>query len=337
VLFEMLTGRRAFPGDDVSETLAKVIEREPDFDLLPEATPGAIHRVLRRCLTKDPRRRLADIADVQLDLLEALTTASDGRTAPPPTVRTSGREQFRPWGAGAAIGALAVSLGLWMFAARTDRGNELRRLTMTFPPNAPAALTSQAPGGFAMSPDGSELVYVATVGGARQLYRRALDQLEAQPIPGTQNGVQPVFSPDGAWVAYFSLAADQRPTLKKVSLRGGPPQVLCAVNRPAGGSWGADDTIVFAASQGDSTTWILFRVAAAGGTPEVLAAPNASENQLRFAWPQLLPGGRDVLFSVSTSVASGDADFTEAYVATISLVSRLQPSGADHGRPAHAG
>ena len=148
---------------------------------------------------------------------------------------------------------------------------------------------------FALSPDGTRLVYTARVDDTTQLYVRRIDQLEGQPIPGTNGAYQPFFSPDGEWVGFFTQDSDQK--LKKVSVTGGEAQTVCDVRSLAsGGSWASDDTIVFSA-RGESGPRQLFRVPSAGGTPQVLATPNRERREDGHAWPEFLPGSRSVLFT----------------------------------------
>jgi len=300
VLYEMLTGRQPFEGAEVTDVLARVIEREPDLSALPLNTPAAIRRLLRHCLEKDPRRRLADAADARLEIDEALTSpARDMNTLAPPARR---RWIERLAWSMVALGLIATIVWMRRQAPVTIGPT---RVTM----NIPGSLVLQGGGGdrlVAMSPDGRRVAFVATASGRTQIYLREIDQFEPVAVRGTEGGVDPFFSPDGKWLGFMSGAFPSAGVisvaegkLKKVPIGGGPPTTLCeAANR--GASWGPDDTIVFA----PNATAGLFRVSAAGGTPEPLTKLAPTERSHR--WPFLLPGGKAVLFSIQPVGASYD-------------------------------
>ena len=173
-----------------------------------------------------------------------------------------------------------------------------QQFVITPPPSA--SLANVGGVDMAISPDGSQLVYVADLENTRQLFRRDIDEAEATPIPGTEGvGGNPFFSPDDGWVAFFAAGR-----LKKVSLAGGEPIILCDAPASRGGSWGSDDTIVFAATPGRVTAGEfslpveLYRVPASGGDPETLAVPDPSKGEREYRWPQILPGGKAVLFTL---------------------------------------
>ena len=170
----------------------------------------------------------------------------------------------------------------------------VKRWNITLPESAPIAPIGSAPGGIgwpavALSPDGANLVYVADLGGKTQLYRRPMDQFEAMPIPGTDGAYYPFFSPDGQWIGFF--AGNE---MKKVSILGGGPVLLCEVKNPYGASWGPDDRIIFLQHEGTTLSWI----AASGGAPQVLA-----EKQPFYSWPEILPGGKAVLVSSDVGIS----------------------------------
>jgi serine/threonine protein kinase len=303
VLYEILTGRQAFDGAEVTDVLARVIEREPDYGALPASTPAAIRRLLRRCLEKDRRRRLADAADARLEIDEALTSPArdaDTSATPAPPARRRWIEHLA-WSM-VALGLIATIV--WMrWQDPVTPGPT--RVTMT----VPSTLALQGGGGdrlVAMSPDGRRVAFVATSGGRTQIYLRHIDQFDAVPVRGTEAGVDPFFSPDGQWLGFMSGAfpvagviSVAEGKLRKVPIGGGPPTTLAeAANR--GAAWGPDDTIVYAAT----ATGGLFRVSAAGGTPEPLTKLEPAERSHR--WPFLLPGGKAVLFSIQPIGASYD-------------------------------
>ena len=294
VLYEMVTGRHPFRGEDVSETLASVLTRPPDWTVLPAATPAPVRRLLRRCLEKDPTRRLADIADARLDIDEALNGSDVDIPAPRSISRTRKRIV---WASSLLFVGLAAA-GIAVWATRP----------VPTPPQTTRAILSVAPTGeasvadpmeqrvgsarptrtaVALSPDGKTLVFGAIWGGPPQLYARAMDQLSATPISGTSGGSSPFFSPDGQWVGFF---ADGE--LRKVPLRGGPAVTLCKAPALFGASWGDDGTIAFATQRNGG----LSRVSASGGTPETLTTPQPGEYGHRL--PHMLPGSRAVIFTI---------------------------------------
>jgi Tol biopolymer transport system component len=287
VLHEMLTGRTAFAGDTVSDTIARVLEREPDWTRLPKRTPAAVRRLLRRCLEKDPRQRLRDVGDARLDLDEVVASGSE--TGVGPTLRDR-----LPWMLTAvAIGAASV-LGVlvwWLSTRVPDTAAPVTRTTVTLPANHELDTRGRA-APLALSPDGRRLAYVARNAGRIQLYVRDLDAFEAHPIAGTDGAHYPFFSPDGQSVAFFTEGR-----LKRVSIRGGSPITVCDVPVVGrGGTWGADGTIVF--DPGDSG---LMRVSASGGIAERVTSRDPEMDARDLSWPQFLPNGRSLL-----ATAGGD-------------------------------
>jgi eukaryotic-like serine/threonine-protein kinase len=283
VLYEMLTGSRPFPGDDVSQTLARVIDRDPDWDVLPKAVPPGLQVFLRRCLQKAPRQRVQDIGDVRLALEGAFDTQPSVTSTAP--VRPLSLWQ-RPLPAAVLALSLAALTGLatawWAIPRPAPRA--LTRLVITPPPTAP--LTPEVVGKVALSPDGRALVYVGGTGPQRRLYVRRLDQINVVPVVGTEGAVQPFFSPDSQWVG-FATAEE----LKKVRLAGGLPVTVCKLTSAFGGaSWDANDVIVFGALQSG-----LWRVAAAGGEAKPVTTLEAGE--AGHVTPDILPGGKAAIFT----------------------------------------
>ncbi|HYV30534.1 MAG TPA: protein kinase, partial [Candidatus Binatia bacterium] len=289
VLYEALTGRQAFAAETVSDTIAAILGRDPDWQALPVATPTKILDLLRRCLQKDVSHRLRDIGDARIEIEEALDPS---RAIPvigavlvePRAVR---RRQAIAWSltalAAASIGALVWSL----LRAPAPPTRPIVRLAVSLPPSDRLALGLTPT--ITLSPDGSRLVYVANHSGAQQLYVRPIDRLEATAIPGTEGAESPFFSPDGQWLGFFAEGK-----LKKVSLSGGAPLTLCSAPLNRGASWGPDDNIILNLSFGVSG---LFQVSAAGGTPKPLTIPDGKKGEISHRWPQILPGGKAVLFT----------------------------------------
>jgi Tol biopolymer transport system component len=302
VLFEMLTGKRAFDGEETTEVLARVIEREPDFKALPRPTPPAIRRLLRRTLEKDRKRRLADASDARLEIDEAsMATPAEITSANAPLTR--GRDRIT-WALGAmavlAIAALAIPATLYVRRATPEA--IVTRLDVVTPPTSDAY-------SFALSPDGRQLVFVANGERGSQLWLRPLDQVRAQPIAGTEGALFPFWAPDGRAVGFFAAGK-----LKRVGLTGAALQVLADAPYPRGGTWSGDGSIVFAPSVADP----LLRIAATGGAtaPVTRLAPGQTSHR----WPQFLPDGRRFLFMVTT----GRQETNGIYVSSV-----------DGGEPTH--
>src|SRR6516164_5973391 len=234
VLYEMLTGKRPFDADDVSDTLAAVLRGEPDWQPLPAETPTAIRRLLRRCLEKDRKRRFADAADARLETDDALTSpAIDAQTVA--TVATSVPlwRKAVPAAVAAIIVGLAGAYGAWIL--KPDLPRAVTRLAITLPDGETPGLT------LALSPDGTRVAYTAN----NHLYVRPLDQLAAVDLAGgtappLASTRTPFFSPDGQWIGFSESAQ-----LKKVSVSGGAPVMIAAVNPPPNGvTWTVDNTIL---------------------------------------------------------------------------------------------
>ena len=278
VLYEMLTGRRPFAGDDVSDTLALVLKFEPDWDALPADLPARIGQLLQACLQKDPKQRVHDIADVRLAMAGTFDTP-----APRQTEATTAplRLWQQPMPALVAVLLVAVIAGVagWRLTGPAPAPPPpMTRFTLT-PPGGPNP--NVGPMLVEISPDGRTLVYA----GADQLYRRDMAQLEWQPIPGTELAFDPAFSPDGAWLAF-----ENREGLKRVRVSGGPvATIVDGVIR--GMDWVGNDTVIYGLVSGG-----LFRVPAAGGVSEPLTAVN--EGEILHMSPHVLPGGEAALFTV---------------------------------------
>ncbi len=282
VLYELLTGKQAFGGDTVTDCTAAILTREPDLSALP---PGSPMDLLRHCLQKDLKLRLRDIGDMSL-------ITQPAPSIPQSVIRSPGRPQLG-WIVAALIALAAAGVTIWLGRAPRPAQRPLARLTMTFPPAAPLF------GGplpmFAVSPDGSRMVYVASRGGSTQLYMRALDQLEPSPIAGTEGALIPFFSPDGQWIGFLDGAK-----LKKVAGTGGAPVSLCEAG-VRGASWGSDGMIYFPPDPVGG----ISRVPAAGGARQPVTKTSKGEPGHR--WPDALPGGKAVLFSIWTGAGFDNA------------------------------
>jgi len=291
VLYELLTGKQAFEGETVTDTLAAVLKTEPDWNRLPATTPASIRVLLRRCLQKDLKRRLRDATDARIEIEDALAAPPAAEAAAVALHARSTRNVWR-WAlvSGLACLVAAALTGIAVWNLRTPPRQAVRQLAITLPNDVPLANLDRPV--VAISPDGGHLAYVAIRGGTQQIFLRALDSLEAKTIEGTEGAIAPFFSPDGRWLGFFSGNS-----LKKISITGGASVTLCNFGAaPNGASWGANDIIAFSGSAGVG----LSQVSAAGGTPQALTKVDAAKDERFHLWPQLLPGAKAVLFTVIT-------------------------------------
>jgi Tol biopolymer transport system component len=294
VLYECLTGRRAFSGETVSDTLSAILTAEPDWSWLSPATPTRIRELLRRCLQKDPKRRLHDIADARIEIEEAPTASGSGELAAPGAAAPA-RGAKLLWGLGGALVATAILAAITILWRREPgAGAPIVRAALPLSVGERPFTGHQTPfapySTLAISPDGRTVVFGAVRDGVLRLLRRRLDAVQAEPIQGTEQGYAPFFSPDGQWLGFFT--ADE---LRKVPLSGGSALPICRVPPvTAGGSWGADRTIVFTAA----TNGPLFAVPDGGGEPRPLTKLDAPRGEHAHLYPQALAGGRAILFTL---------------------------------------
>ena len=293
VFYEMLTGRAPFAGDTISDTLAAILEREPDLTMLPTVTPVPIHRLLRRCLEKDRKRRLDSASDVRLEIDDAIALPA----AETPALAATPSRRVTP----AAIATLAgltiiTALVAWILVRPVPAAPVLpARFAIPPAPGLPLNVSGLARD-LALSPDGRQLVYRA--GGSNTagspLMVRAIDRLDAQPVADVSNAYAPFFSPDNRWIGFF-----ENTDLKKVSIAGGPAITLCQFSGiPLGASWGDDNTITFATNAPGAGLW---RVSADGGEPATLATADPAQHEGTYSFPSVLPLGRGVLFTIATA------------------------------------
>ena len=290
VLYEMLTGQRAFAGQSVSDTLARVIEREPDWARLPTGLSPALRTYVVRCLHKDSRQRVQAIGDVRLALEGAFETPG------PPTAAPAGVAWRRLALVGvAAIIASSALVGSLTWVGMRQQPPRVSRLQVASSGNSQPSV-GYNDRDLAITPDGSRLAYLGNLG--TQIFVRALDTLAPVAVfTGVPLGL--FTSPDGQWIGF----TDHRGTLKKVAVTGGPAVSLATIDTagPAGATWGPDDTIIVAT---ENLATGLQRVSAAGGSISVLTRANAAKGEADHLWPEMLPGGRAVLFTI-TALSGG--------------------------------
>ena len=292
VVFEMLTGRMAFPGATVSDHIAAILEREPDWGHVPANTPRYARILLRRCLQKDLRKRLPHISLARLEIEEG----PSAHAAVEPSASPTGSHQLRRWlpSALAVVVLAAAGLTLWM-RSRTAVHMAPVRLSAALGVDARLVIGADgaAPGGSPaiLSPDGAVLAFTArTSDGNSQLFVRPLSKTNATPLAGTDGARDPFFSPDGKWIAFFASR-----TLKKIAVAGGAAVTLAEAPDERGGAWSEDGTIAFMPGGADGLN--LLRISSDGGTPQPFTTLESGEMTAR--WPQFLPGGRGVLYTHS--------------------------------------
>jgi serine/threonine-protein kinase len=304
VLYELLTARRAFRGETLSDSVAAILEREPDWQALPATTPAQIRNLLRRCLQKDKNLRLRDAGDARIEIQETLTVPAMETKA------TAVPQQFKRWRRVAVLGLAGMAFlavgAIATWNRKSSPPQPVTRTVINLPPGQQLAGLDSGPA-VTLSPDGTHLVYVARRGGTQQLYLRAMDSLESKPIPDTEGAVTPFFSPDGQWLGFFAGRK-----LKKISLGGGGALDTADSAYSGGASWSSQGMIAFA----NSLQSTLQQVSDAGGVPQPLTRFEKGDHSHR--WPEFLPGGKAVLFAAGPTALT----FTNARVA-------VQPVGGE--------
>ena len=288
VFYECLTGKRAFPGETISDSLAAVLRAEPDWDALPPETPVAVRRLLRRCLQKDARRRLHDIADARIEL-EEVVSSPEARATQPLATRRPQIGRLLLWALGGAlVGIVAVYSAGRLFGRPSPGRAQAVRAVLPLPAGTQLSFANRPE--IAVSPEGRTVVFRATSQSIARLYRRGLDDSIAEPIAGTEGGFAPFFSPDGQWLGFFTTTE-----LKKVPLAGGSPIRISPVAPvTAGAAWGEDGSIVFTLTANGP----LSRVPEAGGALQPVSTLDSSRGEHSHLWPQILPEGRGILVTM---------------------------------------
>ena len=326
VLYEMLTGKRAFDGETITDTLAAVIRAEPDWSLLPAAIPVRVHVLLQRCLQKDPKQRLRDIGDARISLDEVLSGAPDAPLTGAPRAAAPLWRRALPW---ALFGVTAVALAL-VFVHFREKPPASAAQVLRFEIEAPDPNVDRVG---ALSPDGKWLV-LHSAGGSQPLWLRRMDSLDAHPLEGTESASGfPFWSPDSRFITFGA----QDGKLKKIDTEGGPAQVLCDYNSiVSGGFWTSDGKIVFADAGRPQGLW---EVPVAGGVPSTLAGVGPGTPLVGF--PVLLQDGRHFLYeygnATSADVYVGSLDSHQVQGSSKKLLAGVVPGLAYAPSPNDAG
>ena len=323
VLYEMLTGRVAFRGNTISDTIAAILEREPVWDALPEPSPPALSRLLRRCLEKDPRRRLRDAGDVRIELEDAsINLTSADRVSREPGLVTR-REAI-----GAVVGALVGATAAGAVAIRRSGASIPRPLTRFVLQIPEGTFTASFNTRVAISADGAYLA--CNAGPMGRMLVRALRELELKPVEGTRAGI-PFFSPDGRWLGFSPTDGSNQ--LRKVALSGGAPVSICATDSFMGATWADNDVIYFVPELPSG----VMSVPAGGGQPKEIVSIDFGKGERQHKSPCALPGGIAVLFVTATSDIS---TYDQAHIMGFSLSTgqkRLLVEGGTHPRYSPSG
>jgi Tol biopolymer transport system component len=306
VVYEMLTGTRAFEGETLTDVLAAVVKSDPDWNALPPDTPRILRSLLRRCLQKDPGKRLRDIADARLEIQEAMDEPETSARAAPERRRTARWVIALPW----LVTAVVALVSGVAYLRRVPVGQAATKLSV-LPPEGAAISTASAP---AISPDGHRLAFVAVdSAGKAMLWVRSLDSLVPQPLLGTEDAAQPFWSPDNRFVAFFSQGK-----LKKTNVSGGGPQTICdGFSRTTfGGTWNPDGVILFArGSMGPVES-----VSDGSGQPRPATALDRTRQERGHQFPHFLPDGRHFLYLA----VSAAREYIGVYVASLGSTERTR-------------
>ena len=288
IVYEMLSGQRAFRGDSPADTMSAILKEDPpDLSATNHNVSPALERLVDHCLEKNPEERFQSVRDLAfaLEALSASTiSATETVTIPSLAPRRLGRREWISWSLAALLLIVAVAFAIVALRSTTStKEEELARFYVYAPENTRFGGATDF-----ISPDGRKLIFnVRGADGKEQIWIRSLDSLTAQPIPGTEEGGQAFWSPDSRFIAFFAAGK-----LKKVDVSGGSVQTLADAERRGGGTWNNDGVILFSPTLGGG----LFRVSAAGGTVTPVTTVDSSRNQRRHSWPHFLPDGKHFVY-----------------------------------------
>lgn len=310
VLFEMLAGRRAFEGEDLTEVLAAIVRDQPDWTLFPAAAPAAVRQLVEQCLIKNRAERISDMSVVRF-LLSDRTHAGSmmSGTAPAVTVPAA-RARSVGWPVAAGLVAVAVlatagAMRFWSPAPAAASASSVTRLSIALPEGDLLNWANQLP--MAISPDGSTVVYAAQHDGVSRLYLRALSELEPKVLAGTDGAKSPFFSHDGEWIGFFAQGK-----LKKIAIGGAALQTVTDAPDARGGTWDSDDTIYFTPRNAVS----IWKVSAAGGTASEFTTLDRARGETSHRWPHVIPGQQTILFSALTGPGQDERQIVSQSLAT---------------------
>ena len=302
VLYEMLTAQRAFPGDDVADTVATVLKSEPDWNALPADVAPPVRTLVQRCLAKDRRLRVAHISTALFVMNESASLVSAAPVQPLSVLPRLPlwRRLVMP-AVALIVGGASVGAGVWL--ATRPGVPHVTRFSLSRTGTGALAVDNQSRD-LAITPDGAHIIYKGFGSTGTQLFIRALDQLELTPLTSLgQVPRAPFSSPDGRWIGFVEVGNPVM--LRKIAISGGPTLPLCGLDGASrGATWGDDDSIIFATA---ATSTGLQRVSSAGGEPTVLTKPNRERGESDHLWPQFLPGSQAVLFTITATTGGIDA------------------------------
>jgi serine/threonine protein kinase/Tol biopolymer transport system component len=296
VLYEMLTGRRAFDGETVTDVLAAVVRAEPEWSALPTNTPDRVHELVRRCLRKDPRQRLQAIGDARI----AIDEAPDATEAPGRARVLPSKPSRRPllWIGAPLLAAVAAISG---YRARSPSPPQTLISEITVPPGTSFVYKLNFGGPPALSPDGRRMAFVAVCpDGQLRVWVRPLNADAAQPLEGTEGASFPFWSPDGHSLGFFANGS-----LDRIDAAGGQAIAVAQAPQGRGGSWGSDGTLLYAPGATDG----LYRVAASGGSPQEVTKLSNARLETTHRWPQFLPDGKHFLFFARSGADQASATY----------------------------
>ena len=297
VLYEMLTGTRLFAGETVSDVLAAVLRAEVDWKALPPGVPLELRRLLGRCLERDPKNRLHDIADARITIDEVLRGGPGLAPATSAIGPAQGRRTLLPWAVAALAIVIAIGLGLRSTRTPAATARPLTAFGVLVP--AEHLLTKSQLPILDISRDGRTLVFVAEGKESASIFRRAFDRMALTRVEGTDGAENPVLSPDGRWIAFFAGGK-----LRKISIEGGTSVVMADALAPRGLNWTPDGSLVFSPLY----TGGIFRVSASGGEPIPVTKVDPAKGERSHRWPQVLPDGRTLIFTVGNAESPGEYD-----------------------------
>jgi Tol biopolymer transport system component len=309
VLYEMATGQPAFQGKTQASLIAAILKEEPrSMSGLAPMSPPALGRLVTTCLAKDPDERRQTMHDVLLELRWIAEAGSQAGVPVPVAARRRTRERLA-WGvAGVAAGLVIAMAGTWLFLRPAPARARLIQSTILPPAGANPEFTLDAidSGSLTVSPDGRHLTFAArTAEGKKFLWVRSLDSLEARPLPGTENGLHPFWSPDSRFIAFFAGGK-----LKKIDLGGSPALALADASNGRSGSWNEEGVILFS----PTTLEPIHRISAGGGTATPVTEIDKSRNETTHRWATFLPDGRHFLYMAGGHGASADSETHAIFV-----------------------